>query len=129
MGEVKVLTLPWSVVLHDNHKHIPALIGKKARLILSPEYRDRKEKAEYALLQQWRSKQLSGDLRLKGDVFMPDRRKRDAGNYRKLITDALSGIAYGDDSQIASETWDRAGYDKENPRIEITITQIQEGSK
>ena len=53
---------------------------------------------------------------------MPDRRKRDAGNYRKLLTDALSGIAYDDDSQLVREVWLLGGVvHKDLARVELLV--------
>lgn len=119
------LTLPWSAVLHDNHRFIAIRMGSKARLSASPEYREKKEVAETLLVSQWRGKKkLQGELTLHALCFFPDLRKRDSGNYRKLITDSLSGIAYADDSQLVSETWERAGLDRDNPRIEITLQAL-----
>lgn len=115
------LTLPWAAVLHDNHRFIAIRMGKKARLSASPEYREKKEVAETLLVAQWKGPKLKGELKLRALCFFPDLRKRDSGNYRKLITDSLSGIAYSDDSQLVSETWEKAGLDRENPRIEITL--------
>lgn len=119
---MKMVILAWDCVMHDNHRLMPVKIGKGVRLITSGEYRAKKLMAETSLKSQWRP-----DLPLRGRVFLvarcffPDKRKRDAGNYRKLITDALSGIAYADDGQLHSETWERAGIDTKNPRIEITL--------
>lgn len=114
--------LPWGAVLHDNHRFIAIRVGYKARLTASPEYREKKTLAEALLCQQWHGKaKMTGDLTLYAKCFFPDRRKRDSGNYRKLITDSLSGIAYADDSQLVSETWEKAEIDRENPRIEITL--------
>ena len=116
------VVLPWDAVLHDNHRFIAIRRGRGARLIASPEYREKKKLAEARLCAQWHhTPKLEGELKLHADCYFPDRRRRDAGNYRKLITDCLSGIAYADDSQLVSETWERAGLDRENPRIEITL--------
>jgi Holliday junction resolvase RusA-like endonuclease len=53
---------------------------------------------------------------------MPDRRKRDAGNYRKLLTDALSGVAYDDDSQLIREVWVLGGVvPKAQARVELLV--------
>jgi Holliday junction resolvase RusA-like endonuclease len=41
-----------------------------------------------------------------------------------MIGDAMSGICYDDDAQVWKETWERAGVDKENPRIEITVKPL-----
>lgn len=115
------ITLPWSMVLHDNHRLMPVIINRKARLITAPEYRSAKEKAEWEIKRQWKAKALDGDVVLHAKAYFPNLRKRDAGNYRKMITDAMSGICYRDDSQLASETWQRVGVSKDNPRIEITL--------
>src|SRR4051812_13208226 len=116
------MVLPWVAVMHDNHRFIAIRMGKKARLSSSPEYREKKEVAETLLVAQWHGKaKLEGELTLRAQCYFPDHRKRDSGNYRKLITDSLSGIAYSDDSQLVSETWVRAGIDRENPRIEIIL--------
>lgn len=113
--------LPWDVCLHDNHRFIPARYPRRG-LIASHEYRERKEMAETFLCAAWHGKpKLKGELKLHARCYFPDRRKRDAGNYRKLITDSLSGIAYTDDSQLVSETWEKISIDRENPRIEITL--------
>lgn len=114
------LTLPWSVVLHDNHRLMPIKVGKAVRLITSPAYRTAKHGAERLLKAQWKGQPLAGDVILTAVVWVPDLRKRDAGNYRKLCTDALSGIAYGDDAQLVSETW-RKALDRENPRVDIIV--------
>lgn len=120
---MKPLTLPWAAVIHDNHRFIAIRMGKKARLSASPEYREKKEVAETLLCAQWHhAPKLEGDLMLHAKCFFPDRRKRDAGNYRKLVTDCLSGIAYTDDSQLVSETWEKVAIDRENPRIEIELS-------
>ena len=116
------LILPWVCCVRDNRHFIPKMIGRKDRLVSSPEYREKKEQAETLFTAQWHgNEKLKGDLRLHADCYFPDLRKRDAGNYRKMIGDALSGIAYSDDSQLVSETWERKGIDRENPRIEITL--------
>lgn len=118
------VTLPWAAVLHDNHRFIAIRMGRGARLSASPEYREKKAVAETLLCAQWHhTPKMIGNLRLHARCYFPDRRRRDSGNYRKMLTDSLSGIAYTDDSQLISETWERAGIDKENPRIEITIEE------
>jgi Holliday junction resolvase RusA-like endonuclease len=44
-------------------------------------------------------------------------------NFHKLSCDALSGIAYADDSQIKRTTVTLA-YDKARPRIELAISEL-----
>lgn len=117
------VTLPWSMVLHDNHRLMPVRIGTKSRLITSPEYREAKEKAEWEIKRQWKKPALHGAIILHAKAFFPNLKKRDVGNYRKLLTDAMSAICYADDSQLVSETWERAGVSKDNPRIEIELQE------
>lgn len=117
---MSVLVFPWSCVMHDNHRLMPA----RGRLITSPVYRNAKAFAVMVAIGGWRGrKPLSGDVVLVADCWFPDKRKRDAGNYRKLITDALSGIVYDDDAQLVREVWERAGYDKAEPRIIVTVQE------
>lgn len=117
-----VLCVPWAVVEHDNHRLMPSRRGTSVRLVTSPSYRRKKQAAERTLMVQWKGRaKLMGPIVLHARCYFPDARKRDAGNYRKLVTDALSGIAYTDDAQLHRETWERAGVDHANPRIELTI--------
>lgn len=37
----------------------------------------------------------------------------------------MSGIIYDDDAQLEDERWLKAGLDKTNPRIEITISPLE----
>lgn len=71
---------------------------------------------------QWRKKPLDGDLELWVTFFYGTKRKRDLDNSNKLWQDALTGIVYHDDSQIAYLHLERA-YDKANPRVEISVVQ------
>jgi Holliday junction resolvase RusA-like endonuclease len=114
-----LLVFPWSCVLHDNHRFIPAR-GRKG-LVASPEYRNKKKHAQMHAAYQWKGQPLTGELVLVADCWFPDKRRRDSGNFRKMIGDALTGIVYADDAQLVSETWRRAGYDKVNPRIEVRL--------
>lgn len=121
-GELeRTIILPWRMVMHDNHRLMPVRMGKGVRLITSPDYRKAKEEAEYEIKRQWRIPALEGDIVLRAKAFFPNLRKRDVGNYRKLACDAMTGICYADDAQLQSETWERVGVSKDNPRIEITL--------
>lgn len=122
------IVLPWHFVAQCNHRLMPVLRwikGKpKAMLITAPEYRLAKQGAEYQIKRQWKGSKLGGNLELRARCYFPDRRKRDSSNYTKMIEDAMSEIVYGDDSQLVKSTWELAGIDRENPRIEITITPL-----
>lgn len=56
-------------------------------------------------------------------LYFGTKRPADLDNFNKLSLDALTGIAYEDDSQIA-ELHLKRGYDKARPRIEIAIDVV-----
>lgn len=118
--EVKI-TLPWSVCVPDNAKSIVA----KGRLILSSRYRTAKRDASL-LMRVGNAPQLwAVPCRFAAVVWFPDARKRDAGNLRKLLTDAAQhAFIIADDSWIHDERWTRGGIDRVNPRVEITIEPL-----
>lgn len=116
-----VIVLPWSVVMHDNHRLMPVRTKKAARLITAPDYRKAKVQAEWEIKRQWKGLPIEGDVVLHAKAFFPNRRRRDCANYRKLVTDAMSEICYADDSQLVCETWELAGFDNKSPRIEIEL--------
>jgi Holliday junction resolvase RusA-like endonuclease len=53
-------------------------------------------------------------------VYFPDRRVRDAQNYEMVTFDALEGVIYRNDKQIAEHTTIRR-YDKARPRVEVKV--------
>lgn len=71
---------------------------------------------------QWQVPALEGDVALSIRFFFKTKRKRDLDNQNKLLLDALSGIVYGDDSQICELHLFRA-YDAQHPRAVVTVTQ------
>lgn len=114
------LILPWPMLVPDNHR----LMWVYGQARLSSDYRRAKQQiAERARL-WWRQPPTEADVFVWVRLWFPDRRKRDAGNYRKLVTDALTGIVYADDSQACDERQTKVGYDKANPRAEVTITLL-----
>lgn len=114
-----VLVIPWAFLAHDNHRLMPRRGGG---MMTAPGYRAAKTLCESLLASSWKGPLLVGPVEVRGVAYFPDRRKRDCGNYRKLITDALSGIAYADDQQIHREVWERGPIDRLNPRMELTVT-------
>jgi crossover junction endodeoxyribonuclease RusA len=61
-----------------------------------------------------------GDVCLWLDFYRP-RKSGDLDNRLKVVLDALQGIAYANDRQVV-EIHARRYEDKDNPRVEITIT-------
>lgn len=118
-AQPRTISLPWVVLVPDNRR-VGILAG---RGLLSRRYRAAKGAAHVLCAGQWRgAPMLAGDVAIVGRFYLPDRRRRDVGNLRKLITDALAGVAYADDVQLADERWVRVGVDRENPRVVLTLT-------
>ena len=67
----------------------------------------------------------AGPIALDAALWWPDsRRTRDAGNYRKLVTDTLQGVAYENDAQLVDERWHSAGVNGNQPGALVTLTPI-----
>lgn len=115
------LVLPWPCLCADNHR----LMWVYGQARLSSEYRRAKQQVQERAQLWWRHPAIEQDVALIARFWFPDKRRRDAGNYRKLLTDALTGVVYVDDAQVADERCVRVGFDKTNPRAEISITLFQ----
>jgi hypothetical protein len=63
---------------------------------------------------------ITDPIALHVHFYFQTKRRRDLDNQNKLILDALTGVVYGDDSQI-DELHLYRHYDKENPRIEVDL--------
>lgn len=57
-------------------------------------------------------------------IFYFDRTDKDEQNYMKVLCDTLNGIAYIDDRNLLTRTHE-VYYDKDNPKIEITIHPVE----
>jgi len=80
-----------------------------------------KEGYQWEAKAQWRRPPLKDELSVSVCFFFGTKRKADLDNFNKLWADSLTGIVYEDDSQIAELHLYRA-YDKQKPRIEITVS-------
>src|SRR3978361_516293 len=80
-----------------------------------------KEQYQWEARSPWKGKPLEGDIEVSITLYFGTKRRADLDNFNKLSMDALTGIAYLDDSQIAKLTIER-GYDKARPKIEIGLT-------
>jgi Holliday junction resolvase RusA-like endonuclease len=87
---------------------------------MTPAGKALKEQYHWEARSQWRGKPLEGDIEVSITLYFGTKRRADLDNFNKLSLDALTGIAYLDDSQIAKLTIERA-YDKIQPRIVLTI--------
>jgi crossover junction endodeoxyribonuclease RusA len=92
------------------------------RVLISAAGREyRKACAVVALAQ--RVTLLEGDVSVRAIVHMK-RLGCDLDNRIKPLLDALNGIAWADDGQVA-ELYMRRSLDRGNPRVEITIEPVE----
>jgi Holliday junction resolvase RusA-like endonuclease len=90
---------------------------------MTPAGKALKEQYQWEAKAQWKGKPLVGDVRADITLYFGTKRAADWDNFHKLSCDALSGIAYADDSQIKRATVALA-YDKARPRIELAISEL-----
>lgn len=118
------LTLPWLALAQDNHRLTTN--RKTGRTFTTKRYRDAKDTAETLMrAQNGPASTITLPVKVEVRVWFPDARRRDVGNLRKCLTDAMqnAGIV-ADDCLIHDERWIRAGIDRAQPRAEITITPL-----
>ena len=85
--------------------------------------KDRKEQYMWEAKSQWKGEPLMGELQVDIRLYFETKRKADWDNFHKISMDALQGIVFENDSQIKIARVEKF-YDKENPRIEIYLTQL-----
>lgn len=94
--------------------------GKFASMYMSKEGKMIKDSYQRQSRLQWANKPLTDDVRVHIRLYFGDKRVRDIDNYGKILLDSMTGIIYEDDGQIQKMTVEKF-YDKNNPRIEVTI--------
>ena len=100
----------------------------KAYLIPSAAYMDY-EKAGIKFCPRLR---ISEPVNVEAHYYVPDRRKRDLCNFHEALCDLLvAAETVVDDSVAIIVSMDRSRihYDKDNPRIEVIITEGEEYDK
>jgi len=91
------------------------------RTYMTNECKTLKEQWQWEAKSQWKGAPLVGEVNITLTLFHGNKIKRDVDNFNKLVFDALTGIVYDDDNQVAELTIKRA-YDKENPRVEVELS-------
>ena len=99
-----------------------ACTGNRPRLYMTSQAVTLKESYQWQVKKQWKRKPLVCPLQITVVLFFGTKRIADWDNFHKLSMDALTGIVWLDDSQVQEATVTKK-YDKENPRIEITIQE------
>lgn len=94
------------------------------RILISKDGREyRKRVAQLMFLD--RARESHGRLAVEIRAYPPDKRRRDLDNMMKAALDALTHAgAWGDDSQIDDLRIVRCATDKDEPRIEIIVTEL-----
>lgn len=92
------------------------------RIVVSQEAKAYKAECGWMAKSQMDCEPLTGDVAVSVRWFRPARRG-DLQNRQKIFLDALQGIAYVDDKQVAELHMYR-DYDKANPRIEVEIWEV-----
>lgn len=95
-------------------------INAGGRRFKNPKAQERKLQYKWEAKSQWNRPIIEGDVCINMVLYFGTKRKADIDNFNKIAWDSLTGIVYKDDSQI-TEAHIFKKYDKENPRIEISI--------
>jgi len=98
--------------------------GKFVSMYMSKRGKDLKKDYQKQASEQWVGKPLEGDVEVDIKLYFGTKRKADWDNFHKLSMDALSGIVWVDDVQIQKAVVEKF-YDKEAPRIEIKIKELE----
>lgn len=92
----------------------------RGKVFLSKIYRETKEALQWEVQSQHKGEPQEGDVTLNIMFYYGDKRKRDIDAYLKILLDAMSGIVYGDDSQV-TEMHLFKEVDIANPRTVIQV--------
>ncbi len=94
--------------------------GKFGSLYMTSTGKDLKEDYQWQAKMQWKHKPIDYMIAITVKIYFGTHRKADWDNFHKLSMDALTGIVWEDDSLIKTATVEKL-FDKERPRLEITI--------
>lgn len=97
--------------------------GRFPTRYMTAEGKSLKEQYQWEAKGQWGDQPLQGEVSLSVRFYFKTKLRRDLDNQTKIVLDALTGIVYEDDNQIADLRLTRT-YDKENPRMEITVAEL-----
>lgn len=94
--------------------------GRFANMYMSAKGKEVKRNYQEQVAKQYTGRPLEGAVVVSARFFFGTRRKCDLDNFNKLMADSLTGIVWVDDSQI-EELHLYKDFDKDNPRIELTL--------
>ena len=114
-------------------KNHSRLVYRGGRTFLIPSQQYQKYESEFiaqCMEQGIWNKNLNYRMNIECKYYMHTRRRVDLNNLLEGTTDCLvaAKVITDDESKIvAGHDGSRVLYDKENPRVEITITELEEG--
>jgi len=106
--------------LSTQHLYRTACIGKRPRLYMTKEGKEKKAQYQWEAKAQYKGEPLKGNIEMEIILFFKDLRKRDIDNYNKIVLDALESFLYNDDRQIVQLTIQKK-IDRLEPRIEVLV--------
>ena len=124
MEELKIV-IPLPPRTKKNHSQIIMVKGRP-RLIPSKQYKDYEK--ECGKFMPTLEKSITDKVELKCLYYMPTRRRVDLVNLLEATCDILVHYKVIEDDNnkiVYSHDGSRVYYDKDNPRVEITITKIE----
>lgn len=120
---IKILkvSIPWKYVISKNNKYT---VWRRGQPALSKPYREAKDAIHKKSSEQiGRKKPFNIGVKAEFDMFPPDNRRRDILNYTQILCDGIEGVLYENDALINYVIVRRRAADKENPRVEIRVTE------
>lgn len=124
MGGALTIILPGTPITKKNSQQL--VYAGRPMIIPSKAYKDYR-KACLAYIQTEAKQGIDYAVNLRCVYYMPTRRRVDLCNLLEATCDILmdAGVLKDDNSQIvAAHDGSRVDYDKEQPRVEITILPI-----
>ena len=121
MTDVLHMMIPGRPITKKNHGRI-VNCGGKPRLLPSPQFRDYQDKAGYFL--KGKGRKIEDRVNVRCVYYMPTRGMVDLVGLLQATDDILVhyGVILDDNCRIvAGHDGSRVRYDKNNPRVEITI--------
>lgn len=106
------------------HIYRYACRGRHPAMYMTKAGKTLKESYQWQARDQYQGRPLSCPLSISVAIFPSTRRRFDIDNAGlKLLFDAMNGLVWEDDVQI-EEMIVMKRYDKDNPRIELTVNKL-----
>lgn len=116
--------IPIKIILYGTPISTNVVYRRHGNIIyMSAEGKGLKQIYQMQAKAQYRKELIYKLLKIEIWLYFKDNRRRDWDNWHKLSMDSLTGIVWEDDSQI-KDSHVKMFIDKNNPRIELTISKL-----